>query len=112
MSTHTYVDIVSVKALVNSGRLTTKLDPFGTIFLEDTVSGESVKIGKLPETYKFQAKEPISERWRGKWLPCHIYTSSNINNPLRGKDGWECSKCGRTTFERQDWCGCGADMRE
>lgn len=99
-----YVDIVLVKASVDSGRLKTKLDAFGNIYLEDAIAGEAVKIGKLPEGYTFRAKEPQpSNRWKGEWLP--------INNPMQGNDGWVCSECGWTTFKRQDWCTCGADMR-
>lgn len=106
-----YVDIVSVKSQVDGGRLKTKLDAFGNIYLEDTLAGEAVKIGKLPEGYTFRADPQPSDSWKGKWLPCHIYTSNDINNPMQGKEGWACSECGWTTFERQDWCTCGADMR-
>lgn len=106
-----YVDIVSVKSHVDAGRLKTKLDAFGNIYLEDTLAGESVKIGKLPEGYVFEPEKQVNSRWKGQWLPCHIFTSNNINNPMHGAEGWECSRCGHTTFERRDWCACGADMR-
>ena len=105
------VDIVSVKSQVNSGRLKTKLDAFGNIYLEDTLSCEAVKIGKLPTGHTFREEPHVSERWKGEWLPCFIYTSNSIDNPMQGEDGWACSKCGWTTFERYDWCTCGADMR-
>lgn len=99
-----YIDIVLVKQQVVSGRLKTKLDAFGNIYLEDTITGEAVKIGNLPESYSFHST--------GKWVPQFIYTGNRVDNYLQGHDGWACSECGWVTDDRHDWCTCGADMRE
>lgn len=112
MSSLKYVDIVLVKQQVDSGRLKTKLDAFGNIYLEDTLSGEAVKIGALIEGYAFQPTPSVKEHWKAQWKPCFIYKSNSIDNPLAGDYGWECSKCGKTAFEKTDWCTCGCNMRE
>jgi hypothetical protein len=105
-----YVDIVLVKSNVDSGRLKTKLDAFGTIYLEDTVAGESVKIGKLPEGYTFRPEPKVI---KGRWQPVEVYPYSSLELCTRCEDGWMCSECGHIVSERQDWCsGCGTDMRE
>ena len=98
-----YVDIVRLKSNINDGRLKTKLDGLGNIFIEDTQSGEAVKIGQLPSIYSFHAL--------GKWEPQFIYTYNHADNYMQGKDGWACSECGWVTDEKHDWCVCGADMR-
>lgn len=104
-----YVDIVLVKANVDSGKLNTKLDAFGNIYLEDTLAGEAVKIGKLPEGYTFRPEPKIV---KGRWQLTEVYPYSSIELCTRSEAGWECSKCGYTTTEQQDWCsGCGAYMR-
>ena len=98
-----YVDIVLVKSQVDNGRLTTKVDALGNIYLEDIFAGEAVKIGQLPSTYSFHPK--------GRWESEFIYTSRSIDHPMEGHEGWACSECGWTTDEKHDWCVCGADMR-
>lgn len=103
MSSLKYVDIVLVKQQVDSGKLATKIDMFGNILLEDTIAGEAVKIGKLPEGYSFHRK--------GKWQPTVIYPYSDLENYTKCIEGWACSECGETAEERSDWCTCGADMR-
>ena len=105
-----YVDIVLVKKQVDNGRLKTKLDAFGNIYLEDILAGEAVKIGKLPEGYTFRPEQKVI---KGHWIPAEIYRYSNIEQFTRSEPGWECSECGHTVSEKQDWCsGCGTDMRE
>lgn len=98
-----YVDIVLVKSQVDCGKLKTKLDGLGNIFIEDTQAGEAVKIGQLPSAYSFHP--------RGQWKPAFVYTSHKIDQPLRGEERWACSECGWDTDEKHDWCVCGADMR-
>ena len=98
-----YVDIVLVKAQVDSGKLCTKIDMFDNILLEDQVAGEAVKIGKLPSVYSFHPK--------GTWKREFVYTSNSIDHPMQGEDRWICSECGWDTDEKHDWCTCGADMR-
>jgi hypothetical protein len=105
-----YVDIVLVKQQVDSGRLKTKLDAFGNIYLEDTMAGEAVKIGKLPDGYSFK---PERKYPKGKWLPAVFYPHSNINTFTHCEEGWECSECGIAVSDKYDWCpSCGIDMRE
>ena len=107
-----YVDIVLVKAQVDNGKLKTKLDPFGNIYLEDTLAGEAVKIGKIPDNSAFI---PTTHRntWKAEWLPDYetfVYDSGYESEPIQ--TGWRCSRCGKDSFEKTDWCICGADMRE
>ena len=99
-----YIDIVLVKQQVASGRLNTKLDAFGHIYLEDAITGEAVKIGSLPDNYSFHPT--------GKWEPQFIYTYNQVDNYMQGHNGWACSECGWVTDDKHDWCTCGADMRE
>ena len=104
-----YVDIVSVKANVDNGRLKTKLDAFGNIYFEDVIAGESVKIGKLPDGYTFRPEPKIVKAY---WQSTEVYPYSDIEKCTISEEGWECSKCGYTTTTRHDWCcGCGAHMR-
>ena len=99
-----YVDIVMVKAQADAGKLSTKLDIFDNILLEDTLAGEAVKIGKLPDGYSFHPK--------GHWSPCYIHIYNGVNNYMEGNEGYVCSNCGRSEWQKYDWCTCGADMRE
>ena len=104
-----YVDLVLVKANVSCGRLRTKLDAFGNIFLEDTLSGEAVKIGTVPDGYTFKAASPVR---KGRWILTVTYPYSSLNMCTKSEDGWECSECGYIVSEKHDWCpGCGTDMR-
>ena len=98
------VDIIEIKKNIATGRLVTKINMFGNILLEDTMTCEAVKIMTLPEGYSFRPK--------GKWEPLFIYTSHNINHPMESHEGWTCSECGWTADEKHDYCVCGADMRE
>lgn len=98
-----YLDPVAIKASIDSGRLKTKIDSLGAIYIEDTLAGEAVKIGQLPSAYSFHP--------RGQWKPEFVYTSHKIDQPLRGEERWVCSECGWDTDEKHDWCICGADMR-
>lgn len=97
------IDIMLVKQLVKAGKLATKIDMFGNILLEDTLSGEAAKIGKLPDGYSFHRN--------GKWQPGVSYPYSSIENHTKCIEGWTCSECGEFVEERSDWCICGADMR-
>ena len=99
-----YVDIISIRSLINSGKFAVKLDSFNNILLEDVLAGESIKIMTLPKGYCYRPS--------GKWEPQFIYTSHSINHPMEGYEGWSCSECGWTTDEKRDYCVCGADMRE
>ena len=99
------IDLVALKAGLNSGKLATKINTlFDTVLIEDTESGEAVEIMHIPEGYSFHEK--------GKWQPTWEYTSRDINRPMEGHSAWCCSQCGWTTDERHEWCVCGADMRE
>ena len=98
------IDIVAVKAKLDSGRLATKINSLGGILLEDTQTCEAIKLMQLPESYSFHEK--------GKWNPVWEYTSKSIDHPMEGREAWSCSECGWTTDDRHDWCTCGADMRE
>jgi hypothetical protein len=105
MPKYTYnLDIMTVKAKLDSGRFATKMNSFGSILLEDTQTCEAIKLMQLPEGYSFHEK--------GKWVPVWEYTSRSIDHPMEGHDAWSCSECGWVTDERHDWCICGADMRE
>lgn len=97
------IDIVDIKQKITSGRFAVKINPLSELLLEDTETGEAVKIFKLPVTYSFHRQ--------GKWNPVWEYTSRSINHPMEGREAWSCSECGWTTDERHDWCTCGADMR-
>jgi hypothetical protein len=99
-----FVDIMDIKANLKSGRFAVKVNSLRNVLLEDTQTCEAIKIMQLPETFSHHDK--------GEWLPCFIYTSHSVNNPMAGKDGWCCSRCGWTTDERYDWCTCGSDMRQ
>ena len=104
-----YIDIVLVKQQVENGRLKTKLDAFGNIYLEDALAGEAVKIGKLPEGYTFRQEPKVI---KGNWQRVDVYPYSSIELCTRAEDGWECSECGYISSERTDWCsGCGTGMR-
>ena len=112
MSKMPYVDIVLVKSNVDSGKLKTKVDRFGNIYLEDTVAGEAVKIGTIPENSVFIPYANVNT-WKAEWLPDYetfVHDSGYESEPIQ--TGWKCSRCGRDTTERTDWCSCGADMRE
>ena len=98
-----YIDIVLLKSQIDSGKLKTKIDDLGVIYIEDMLAGEAVKIGQLPSAYSFHP--------RGQWKPEFVYTSSKIDQPLCGEEKWVCSECGWDTDEKHDWCVCGADMR-
>ena len=98
------IDLVAVKAGLESGQLATKMNLFDDILIEDTISGEEVEIMHLPEGYSFHEK--------GKWEPVWEYTSRSVHHPMEGHEAWACSECGWTTDERHNWCVCGADMRE
>jgi hypothetical protein len=100
----TYIDIMDIKANIDSGRFAVKLNMFNNLLLEDTQTCEAIRLMQLPEGYSFHEK--------GKWLPTYRYTSCSINNPMEGHEAWECSVCGWTATEKYDWCTCGADMRE
>lgn len=81
-----YVDIVLVKQQVDSGKLSTKIDMFNNILLEDTLAGEAVKIGKLPEGYSFRAKS--SWNYDGTCRNCgkHILSNYTAYCPACGAD--------------------------
>jgi hypothetical protein len=99
------LDILNIKLMLDSGRFRAKINEFGSVLLEDTISCEAIQIMQLPEEYSFHAK--------GKWLPSYVYTSHCIDSPMKGEDGWCCSECGYVAFDRSDWCpDCGADMRD
>ena len=98
-----YLDPVAIKASIDSGRLKTKIDGLGGIYIEDEVAGEAVKIGQLPSAYSFHSK--------GYWKPEFVYTSHSIDHPMQGEERYVCSECGWDTDEKHDWCVCGADMR-
>lgn len=98
------LDIVAIKEKVSAGTFAVKVNPFGSVLLEDTRTGEAVKLMQLPDGYSFHEK--------GVWEPCFIYTYNEVDNYMRGHDGWSCSVCGERSDERHDWCTCGADMRE
>lgn len=95
---------MDVKSGIASGRLATKISSLGSIILEDTRSCEAIKLMQMPDTFSFHEK--------GEWKPTGIYTSRSINHPMQCEEGWSCSVCGWTTFDKYDWCTCGADMRE
>ena len=103
MKYNVYLDPIAIKASIDGGRLSTKIDGLGGIYIEDTIAGEAVKIGQLPGAYSFHPK--------GQWKPTFIYTSHSIDHPMEGHDGYTCSECGWSTDEKYDWCVCGADMR-
>ena len=106
-----YVDIVLVKANINSGRLKTNVDKFGNIYLEDTLTGEAVKIGTIPEGSYFTTIEN-ADRWKAEWLPDYEAFITDLGNESKPiQTGWKCSRCGRSTFEKTDWCTCGANMK-
>ena len=101
----TYIDIMNIKKEIERGRLAAKINMFGSILLEDTMTCEAVKLMQMPEGWSFHTK--------GEWQPTTVYTSNNLDNCTQGVDGWECSECGYSTLERTSWCAdCGADMRE
>ncbi len=99
-----YIDIMDIKANFKSGRFAVKVDSLRNVLLEDTQTCEAIKIMRLPETF--------SHHDTGEWLTDFIYSSRSVDNPMAGKEGWRCSKCGWTTDEKYDWCTCGADMRK
>ena len=87
------LDIIDIKLMLDSGRLAAKVNMFGTVLLEDSLSGESIKLMQLPDGYSFHTN--------GSW------------NKAAGNDlHWICSVCGRIAADRTSWCTCGADMRE
>ena len=98
------IDLIDIKQKIASGRFAAKINSFGSILLEDTMTCEAVKLMQLPEGYSFHEK--------GEWEPCWVYTSSSVHKPMDGMYGYSCSICGETATERTDWCTCGADMRE
>lgn len=104
MTKNKYIDIMDIKANIKSGRFAIKVDSLRNILLEDTQTCEAIQVMRLPETFSHHDK--------GEWLPRFIYTSNGIDQPMSGKEGWECSVCGWTTDEKYDWCTCGADMRK
>ena len=81
-----YLDLVLVKANVDNGKLVTKINMLGNILLEDTLSGEAVKIGKLPECYSFREKS--SWNYDGTCRSCGKQVLSNYTNfcPACGAD--------------------------
>jgi hypothetical protein len=97
------VDIIDVKTALGCGELTTKINRFGSILLEDLKSGEAIIIGKLPDNYSFH---PMAT-----WHPTTIHDYDNSDGSVKSREGYVCSNCGRTAYERYDWCNCGADMR-
>lgn len=98
------LDIIDIKQKIDSGRFAVKINSFGSILLEDTQTCEAIQLMQLPEGYSFHDK--------GEWKPCYIYTHMEMDNYMKGHEGWECSVCGEHVDERYDWCTCGADMRE
>ena len=98
------VDIMDIKQKIASGRFAVKINTFGSILLEDTITCEAIQLMQLPEGYSFHET--------GTWEPEFIFTSHDINHPMEGHDGWVCSVCGSTVEEKYDWCHCGADMRK
>ena len=98
------LDIVDIKQKLASGRFAVKINSFGSILLEDTQTCEAIQLMQLPEGYSFHEK--------GTWEPCFIYTYNEVDNYMKGHEGWACSICGERSDERHDWCTCGADMRE
>jgi hypothetical protein len=106
-----YVDIVLVKQQVDAGRLRTKVDMFGNIYLEDTIAGESVKIGAIPEGSIF-ISDTHKNTWKAEWLPDYdTFVNDNGYESEPIQISWMCSRCGKASFVRTDWCTCGADMR-
>jgi hypothetical protein len=106
-----YIDIVLVKANVDNGRIKTTLDSFGNIYLEDIVAGEAVKIGEIPEGSVF-ITSTHKNTWKAEWLPNYdTFVNENGYESTPVLIGWKCSRCGKDSFEKTDWCTCGADMR-
>lgn len=97
------IDIMDIKQMLTSGRFAAKINTFGNILLEDTLTCESIKLMAMPTGYSFHDK--------GTWEPQFIYTYNQVDNYMQGHDGWACSECGWVTDEKHDWCICGADMR-
>lgn len=105
MMSKNVVDIVVVRQNIESGRLATKINMFGSVLLEDTMTCEAVKIMQLPDNFSFHKK--------GKWVPVDIYTCSDIDRCTETTHGYECSECGCSSLEKTSWCpDCGADMRD
>ena len=106
MSKKTYcsIDLIDIKQRLASGQLAAKINMFGSVLLEDSLTGEAIQLMMLPENYSFRPK--------GSWKPEFIYTSRSVDHPMAGHDGWACSECGWTTDEKHDYCVCGSDMRE
>ncbi len=98
------IDIVDIKQKIDSGRFAIKINTFGSVLLEDTLTCEAIQLMQLPEGYSFHE--------RGEWLPTVMYPNSNLDSRTKSVDGWECSVCGNTTSDKTDWCTCGADMRK
>jgi hypothetical protein len=86
------------------------VDKFCNIYLEDTITGEAVMIGTFPEGSYFTTTEN-ADRWKAKWLPDYevfVHDSGRESRPIQ--TGWKCSRCGKSTLEKTDWCSCGANM--
>ena len=98
------IDIMDIRELLKSGRYATKVNSFNTLLLEDTLTCESIKLMQMPEGYSFHEK--------GTWEPLLIHTYNGVDTIMEAKDGFTCSNCGTTVYEKHDWCTCGADMRE
>ena len=102
---HKYsIDIIDIKQKLTNGRFAVKINTFGSILLEDTLTCEAIQLMRLPDGYSFHEK--------GEWVPTVIYPYSDLDRCTECINSWECSVCGDTAVDRHDWCTCGADMRE
>lgn len=102
--TYCSIDLLDIKQKLKSGVFAAKVNMFGSVLLENTMTSEAIQLMMLPENYSFRPK--------GSWKPQFVYTSSDIDHLMEGYDGYACSECGWTTDEKHDYCVCGADMRE
>lgn len=50
------IDVIDIKQKVDSGRLRVKLNQMGDVLMEDTETGEAVKIWTLPQPLKGEVR--------------------------------------------------------
>ena len=69
-------------------------------------------IHTLYATAQMMAIEALQERPNGRWIQ-EIHTGLiGDTNEYNDTYFFRCSICGRTVFEKEPYCHCGADMRE
>ena len=69
-------------------------------------------IHTLYATAQMMAIEALQERPKGRWIQ-EIHTGLiGDTNEYNDTYFFRCSICGRTVFEKEPYCHCGADMRE